>query len=115
MINGRVSAEAETRLRLFSPCFPVLSQTDRWERIELQTLLAQEEERRAVRMAERGMAESKKALQNEMRRQNDMQLKIKKDNETKKEQNDLVFEEKVSGALSNSSSCLFTIWYVHVA
>lgn len=76
----------------------------------MQTLLVQEEERHAAQMAEREMAESKKMLQDETRRQNDMQLKIKKDYETKKEQNDLVLAEKVSGALSNLSRCLFTIW-----
>lgn len=77
-------------------------------------MLVQEEERRAARTAERETAESKKMLRDETRRQNDMQLKIKKDYETEKEQNDLVLTEKVSVALSNSNSCLFTIWYVRV-
>lgn len=98
----------------FPGVFPVLSQTDRWERIELQTLLVQEEERRAVRTAERETAESRKMLRDETRRQNDMQLKIKKDYETEKEQNDSVLAEKVSVALLNSNSCMFTIWYVRV-
>lgn len=98
----------------FSGVFPVLSQTDRWERIELQTLFVQEEKRRAARTAEREKAETKRMLQDEMRRLNDMQLKIKKDQETEKEQNDLVFMEKVLDALSNSNRCLFTIWYVLV-